>query len=40
MTTLLICLFIAMLLPYAAKGPVAVAMSLVDRGSLLMYACI
>lgn len=27
MTTLLICLFIAMLLPYAAKGPVAVAMA-------------
>ncbi|ABV38332.1 conserved hypothetical protein [Shewanella sediminis HAW-EB3] len=27
MTTLLICLFIAMLLPYLAKGPVAVAMA-------------
>jgi uncharacterized MAPEG superfamily protein len=27
MTTLLICLLIAMLLPYAAKGPVAVAMA-------------
>jgi len=27
MTTLLICLFIAMLLPYFAKGPVAVAMA-------------
>jgi len=27
MTTLLICLFIAMLLPYVAKGPVAVAMA-------------
>ena len=27
MTTLLICLFIAMLLPYLSKGPVAVAMA-------------
>ncbi|MEI6859572.1 MAG: MAPEG family protein [Shewanella sp.] len=27
MTSLLICLFIAMLLPYLAKGPVAVAMA-------------
>ncbi|WP_299792981.1 MAPEG family protein [uncultured Shewanella sp.] len=27
MTTILICLFVAMLLPYLAKGPVAVAMA-------------